>query len=81
MKKNHFFLNRNERENYQTIYNYYISSSHNKSFSTKISDCYCQSFHEKEKKLIPQQQGEFVNKIFQEINIVKKFLLNYEKKH
>ena len=82
MKKNHFFLNRTERENYQIIYNHYNSSSYHKYFSTKINDCYCQSSsHEEEKKFMPQQQGEFVNKIFLKINTVKKFLLNYEKKY
>jgi len=79
INKNYFFSDVKERKNYQKIYNYYIHSPNNEVFPWKNNECYCQSSHEEEKNS-PTPQKEFVNKLFQQINIVKKFLLNYEKK-
>ena len=80
IKKNYFFIDTRERKSYQNIYNYYISSPNNEVFfGGKNNECYCKSSHEEEKNSLTQQK-DFVNKLFQQINIVKKFLLNYEKK-
>lgn len=78
MKQNHFFFNRSDRKKYQIIYNYYISSPYNNLFTTELNECYCKNSH-KEKQFIPQQKKNLISKTFQEINSVKKFLLNYEK--
>lgn len=78
MSKNYFFWKKTERENWQNIYNKYTAAPDNKISLKEIKDYYCQVSHQ-ENKFLPQQQKEFMDKIFQEINNIKIFLLNYEK--
>ena len=78
MKRNYFFFNKTNRESYQNVYNYYILSPFNNFFPTQLDNR--DSFHEKN-KLPFEKQREFIDKIFQEIDHAKKFLLTYEEKY
>jgi hypothetical protein len=72
-------LHKADREIYQSVYNYYVNRPQNKLFLTNSDECYCQStIHEEKNLSTPDQQRKFVNKIFREINNIKKFLLNYQ---
>lgn len=84
-KKNYFFSNRNDREIYYNIYNYYASSPHNKSFRNCINSQnafpkdYSVKLDNEKNETVNSGKRRTINAAFQKIDIVKKFILNYEK--
>lgn len=76
-KKNYFFSHKSNRRDYQNIYNYYSLDSCSKFFPNQL-DNYNISLEKNQKVL---ETSEAIEKIFQEIGYVKKFLLIYEQKY